>query len=95
MGTKNNPGKFDCYAAAEPDEPMFVMLGRDPHAYAAVRKWADDRIAAIEAGIKPETDMEIVDEARLCADAMEDFSIQWARRRKEEEERRRREEGRA
>ena len=29
MGTKNNPGKFDCYEHAKPDEPMFVLLGRD------------------------------------------------------------------
>ena len=26
MGTKNNPGKFDCYANAKPDEPLFVLL---------------------------------------------------------------------
>ena len=25
MGTKNEPGEFDCYAAAEPDEPMFII----------------------------------------------------------------------
>lgn len=36
MGTKNNPGAFDCYANAEPDEPMFVLLGRDKHAPAPV-----------------------------------------------------------
>ena len=30
MATKNNPGKFDCYTNAEPDEPMFILLGRDP-----------------------------------------------------------------
>jgi hypothetical protein len=28
MGTKNVPGKFDCYANALPDEPTFVLLGR-------------------------------------------------------------------
>ena len=28
MGTKNNPGRFDCYGNAEPDEPIFVLLGR-------------------------------------------------------------------
>jgi hypothetical protein len=29
MGTKNQPGKFDtCYANADPDEPMFVLLGK-------------------------------------------------------------------
>lgn len=39
MGTKNNPGSFDCYANAEPDEPMFVLLGRDPAAALTVRFW--------------------------------------------------------
>ena len=37
MGTKNNPGVFDCYANAEPDEPMFVLLGRDKDAATLVR----------------------------------------------------------
>jgi hypothetical protein len=40
MGTKNNPGKWDCYANAEPDEPIFVLLARDKHAPALVRLWA-------------------------------------------------------
>ena len=40
MGTKNNPGDFDCYAAAEPDEPMFVLLARDEQAPQSVRQWA-------------------------------------------------------
>lgn len=39
MGTKNNPGKFDCYDAALPDEPMFVLLARDP----VVREWVRRR----------------------------------------------------
>lgn len=41
MSTKNNPGEFDCYAKAEPDEPMFVLLARDPLAPILVRLWAD------------------------------------------------------
>lgn len=40
MGTKNNPGKFDCYGAAAPDEPMFILLGRDPLAPQLVAIWA-------------------------------------------------------
>lgn len=39
MGTKNKPGKFDCYAKADPDEPMFVLLGRDATASETVRYW--------------------------------------------------------
>lgn len=40
MGTKNKPGDFDCYANAEPDEPMFVLLARDPLAPRLVEMWA-------------------------------------------------------
>jgi len=40
VGTKNNPGDFDCYANAEPDEPMFVLLARDVQAPLIVRQWA-------------------------------------------------------
>jgi len=40
MGTKNNPGEFDCYANAAPDEPMFILLGRDRHMQLLVRLWA-------------------------------------------------------
>jgi hypothetical protein len=40
MGTRANPGPHDCYAAAEPDEPLFVLLARDPVAYHLVRIWA-------------------------------------------------------
>lgn len=71
MGTKNNPGNFDCYNNALPDEPMFILLGRDPSAPSKVRAWAYDREKAIEHGNRPETDRAMVTEARECADAME------------------------
>jgi hypothetical protein len=64
MGTKNNPGDFDCYENADPDEPMFVLLGRDRMAPALVRQWANQREAEMELPAK-------VAEARRCADAME------------------------
>ena len=40
MATKRNPGRFDCYAAADPDEPLFVLRANDPLASALVRDWA-------------------------------------------------------
>lgn len=40
MGTKSDPGAFDCYAKAEPDEPLFVLLARDWRAPHLVRLWA-------------------------------------------------------
>lgn len=39
MGTKLNPGKFDCYAAAKDDEPMFILLARDELAPSLVEMW--------------------------------------------------------
>ena len=51
MGTKNHPGAFDCYANADPDEPMFVLLGRDRHAAGLVRLWA---LLRAKAGEDPE-----------------------------------------
>jgi hypothetical protein len=69
MGTKNNPGNFDCYANAEPDEPMFILLARDPQAPALVEKWATDRI---KAGENPDK----VKEAFTCADTMREWHRQ-------------------
>lgn len=64
MGTKNNPGAFDCYANALPDEPMFTLLGRDKHAGALVRLWALLRQRDGEDEAK-------IAEAIACADAMD------------------------
>lgn len=67
MGTKNRPGVFDCYANAEADEPMFVLLGRDKHAPTLVWLWATLRELDGE-------DIAKVNEARECCTAM----IKWA-----------------
>lgn len=63
MATKNNPGRFDCYTNADPDEPMFVLLGRDINAPNLVEEWADIREGRGEDPAK-------VQEARDCATAM-------------------------
>jgi hypothetical protein len=68
MGTKTNPSKYDCFANAKPDEPMFVLLGRDPMAGALVRLWAAQRE---DRGENPD----VVAEARACADDLD----AWAR----------------
>ena len=67
MGTKNNPGAFDCYANALPDEPMFVLLGRDKHAPTLVWLWATMR------EIDGEDPAKVV-EARECAMAMVQYA---------------------
>lgn len=47
MGTKNAPAPFDCYANAEPDEPMFVLLARDRVGALTVRMWAALRVLSL------------------------------------------------
>lgn len=63
MGTKNSPGRFDCYGAAEPDEPVFVLLARDERAPAIVEAWATSRIVYDEKAR----------EALACAKAMREW----------------------
>lgn len=63
MGTKNNPGNYDCYAHADPDEPMFVLLARDKHAPVLVWLWTVLRELDNEDPAK-------VKEARDCIEAM-------------------------
>ena len=71
MGTKNNPGDFDCYANAEPDEPMFVLLGRDPVAGAVVWLWIWLRLWS---GRNQADDPQIT-EAHRCVTAMFDWRV--------------------
>ena len=73
MGTKNNPGQFDCYANALPNEPMFVLLARDPRAPEIVEQWADERQYDIEDGKRPDAELAMIEEARACAKAMRDW----------------------
>lgn len=75
MGTKDNPAKFDCYANALPDEPMFILLGRDPAFFELVTAWADKRERDIQCGERPIGDMAMVREARECAYA----GAEWRR----------------
>jgi hypothetical protein len=67
MGTKSNPGEFDCYKNALPDEPMFHLLGRDPDFARLVNEWADRRWRDVQCGDRPESDLALVDEARATA----------------------------
>jgi hypothetical protein len=75
MGSKLKPGKFDCYANAEPDEPMFILLARDPRAPDAVLRWIECSEDLIRRGEKPSSDRAMLDEARECAAAMIDWRV--------------------
>lgn len=81
MGSKNNPGAFDCYANAHPDEPMFVLLGRDPLAPSLVTLWAQARDTMADARPDPGREREKIAESMTCIDAMK----QWLYEHRREE----------
>lgn len=73
MGTKANPGEFDGYGRALPDEPMFTLLARDPRAASLVDAWAKWCVDAINEGERPDIDVAKADDARRIAQAMRDW----------------------
>ncbi len=53
MGTKLQPSSFDLYERAEPNEPSFTLLARDPLAPFLVSIWSSLRYGDTEAaGVK-------------------------------------------
>ena len=74
MGTKNNPGSFNCYAAADPDEPMFILLGRDPIAPFLVGWWA-----GLKSTHDPNADEAKLKEAMETAQAMDAWCLKLNR----------------
>lgn len=83
MGTKANPGAYDCYAKLKDDEPHFVLMGRDPLAGTLVRAWAGGAEMALDRALSqlPETEHAAliehknakISEANRCADAMDAY----------------------
>jgi hypothetical protein len=73
MGSKEKPGTYDCYANALPDEPMFILLARDPFAPFLIEDWATRRETSINQGMRPESDRPMVIEARQCAKNMREW----------------------
>ncbi len=66
MGTKNNPGKYDCYEKAGADEPIFTLRANDPVAPLMVEQWANH---AQHQGVEADK----LEEARLCASEMRNW----------------------
>lgn len=64
MGTKQNPGQFDCMDKIAQDEPFFVLRATDPIGAHVVRYWVEHAHAA---GHEAEKIME----ASMCADDMD------------------------
>jgi hypothetical protein len=72
MGTKTEPGKYDCLSRAEDDEPFFVLLARDPSAPSLIADWVRQRQHQMRVGLVPNNDDERakIEEARQLAKAM-------------------------
>lgn len=77
MATKNKPGEFDCYAAAEDDEPLFTLLARDEDAPELVEDWCRKRLAHLMASELTREQLHRgvrkVAEALVCANNMRDW----------------------
>lgn len=71
MGTKlSELSPKGCFARAKDDEPMFVLLARDPSAPGQVEAWAATREAEVRSGRRPASDLAQVKEAYECAENM-------------------------
>ena len=68
MGTKSEPGRFDCYGKAAVDEPIFVLLARDPAAPELIRAWVRKHQELGTDGMK-------LMEAMSVADSMEHYRM--------------------
>ena len=80
MGTKKNPGQFDCHAAADDDEPLFTLRANDPLAPDLVREWANryeiSKLVTLGAEVfERKGDRMKSDEARDCAREMERWRL--------------------
>jgi len=70
VATKNEELASGCFSRAMPDEPMFVLLARDPSAPSLVESWAHRRATEIGQGNRPESDKAQVGEAYALASKM-------------------------
>lgn len=91
MATKNNPGKYDCYAKLDGDEPYFLFRAKDPVGHDFVEAWRCIRAGNIGGAIdcmwnasfalrdsgKPllPLDSEKSQEATDCAKAMKEWAL--------------------
>lgn len=75
MGTKTNPGRYDCYEALREDEPHFVLMARDEHFARVVGFWAMLRMQFIAEGKDPVADVDKVTEALQVARE----GVEWRR----------------
>ena len=80
MGTKADPGEFDCYGAAATDEPVFILRANDPLAPAVVEAWAARYLSSTAVQyVDPEHRERKYRAALQCAADMRE----WVKRRKQ------------
>ena len=70
MGTKANPGQFDCHAHADDNEPIFTLRANDPLAPELVREWCK-RYVGVKNNVLSQEQIEKLQEAFQVAGAME------------------------
>jgi len=75
MSTKNTQSLDSCYNRADGDEPMFVLLGRDPCAAFTVLFWSKMRLL-----IEGPSDQ--ISEAQTCAEQLRDWAIKLGKEEK-------------
>lgn len=86
--TKTHPGPFACFEAALPDEPMFILLARDPAAPATLQFWAQERIKhgktheeddqrKIAAALDESIEMETWRDQMIAAAEEADMPVAW------------------
>ena len=80
MATRAQEIVNGCLSRAEADEPLFVLMGRDPHAPMLVRDWAFRRADHIAKGLRPEADRAKVTEALALAEKMEVWNLAYRER---------------
>lgn len=74
--------QYDCLAKLEPDEPCFVLIGRDRASAAVIKVWATLWLQEIGLGLRPEEDRAQVSQALRIARDMEI----WERDRRQRQE---------
>lgn len=77
MSTKEEPGPFDGLERAEPDEPIFTLRAKDPHAAPLVHQWVRERrewmLTADLSDEKRELELTQIREAEEIAWEMEEW----------------------
>jgi len=75
MPSKTHPMTAAVIEKAEPDEPMFVLLGRDRVAAKLVKDWADFRFRRLpNFGMDDPEEMAQIADALACAKEMEAYA---------------------